>query len=342
MSEISGMLDLDEIFNEAAGDGLPSSAGEVAEKPSGHLPDEKSIPVPQKKEIDEESYNSILANLKRSFKESTELIEMLESLKVVETNSEDLQDMYTEQAIFESYCDGPYYEKVTSENKAEVKTIARNIRRKFLSAAHDMKVLKGEIDSIVGSVNNKSDLANMVVSLPESIPYSLLRWGIDLWILDPILISKFNNSRLKLYAWQTICYVYGKGMKLSDIKSKLNEMYKEDLGDKYEIELIKMKFFWSTVRGKKELTDEEKNTDSNTFNNYLLIVNEKGTAISNREEEVKVEGDEAVKTVSALKATEDIEPKSDSSIKEGFKKFINKIKSKFSKKEESSDDKKDE
>ena len=319
MSDFSGLLNLDEIFNENAAEDLP-------EKPQNDVYDAKSIPVPAKKEIDVATYNSILANLKKSFNESAQMIEMLEGLRIVETNSEDLQETYTEQAIFDSYCDGPYYERVTSENKAEVKSIAKNIRKKFLSAAHDMKVIKGEIDGIIGSVNDKGTLINTVLGIPSTIPYTLLKWGIDMWILDPILISKFNNSRLKLYAWQTICYVYGKGMKLADVKKKLNDMYKDELGDKYEIELVKMKFFFQTIRGKKELTEDEKNSDSNTFTNYLLIVNEKGTSISNKEENITVEGDAAVKTVSALKATEDIDPKSESSIKAGFKKLIEKIK----------------
>ena len=319
MSDFSGLLDLDEIFNE--------SAGEIGEKPAHRPADENSISVPASKEIDVKTYNDAITRLQKSFKESIDFMESLKSMRVVEHCTEDEQDTYTEQMIFESYCDGPYYEKVNAANKEEIKRIAKTIRNKFLSVAHDMKVIRGEIDSLGG---------------PGAIPYALLKWGIDMWILDPILISKFNNSRLKLYAWQTICYVYGKGMKLSDVKKKLNDMYKDELGDKYEIELVKMKFIWASIRGKKELTEDEKDSDSKIFNNYLLIVNEKGTPISNKEEEIKVEGDAAVKVVSALKATEEIEPKSESSIKAGFKKLIDKIKSKFSKKDESSDDKKDE
>lgn len=334
MSDFSGLLDLDEIFNE--------SAGEIGEKPAHRPADENSISVPASKEIDVKAYNDAITRLQKSFKESIDFMESLKSMRVVEHCIEDEQDTYTEQMIFESYCDGPYYEKVNAANKEEIKRIAKEIRTKFLSSAHDMKVLKSEIDKIVGSVNDKNTMINSAFSIPNSIPYTLLKWGIDMWIVNPILISKFNNSRLKLYAWQTICYVYGKGMKLADVKKKLNDMYQDELGDKYEIEIVKMKFFLPTIRGKKELTEDEKDRDSYRFTNYLLIVNEKGTSISNKEEEIKVESDAAVKMVSALKATEDIEPSSESSIKSGFKKLIEKIKSKVSKKKKDEDKSEDE
>ena len=328
----------DEVFNESSeNDNVMEEAQELV--------------------LTESEFYSTLNRFKQQMFESIELIEMMEQGRIVSETTQDEQDMYTEQMIFESYCDGPYYEKVNVANKEEIKRIAKQIRDKFLSRTFKKSDTSGgwiKGDKINGDTVTKNKLIRFTVSITSfvkgwgRIP-NIIMWLVpalasffNVWVLDPKIISKFNNSRLKLYAWQTICYVYGKGMKLSDVKKKLNDMYKDELGDKYEIELVKMKFIWASIRGKKELTEDEKDSDSKIFNNYLLIVNEKGTPISNKEEEIKVEGDAAVKVVSALKATEEIEPKSESSIKAGLKKLIDKIKSKFSKKDESSDDKKDE
>ena len=329
MSDFSGLLDLDEIFNE--------SAGEIGEKPAHRPADENSISVPASKEIDVKTYNDAITRLQKSFKESIDFMESLKSMRVVEHCTEDEQDTYTEQMIFESYCDGPYYEKVNAANKEEIKRIAKQLRGRMMNDAHSIK-------GIIGTISSKGmTVLDVGFSLfPITWIPNILKYAFDMWVIDPILITKLNNSRLKLYAWQTICYVYGTSYTLAEVKEKLNNEFSNILGDNYEIEIVKMKFILAAHRGKTALTDEEKGSTPERFSSYLLIVNEKGTPISNKEEEIKVEGEKAIKLVSELKAVEDIKPTSESSIKAGFKKLVDKIKSKFSKKDETSDNKNDE
>ena len=154
-------------------------------------------------------------------------------------------------------------------------------------------------------------------------------------------MTRFNNEKIKIRSWQTVCYLRsGRKITVNQALEKLNEYFKDDLGDKYELETIKMKFFFPTIRGKKELTEDERNSRANYINNYLLIVNEKGTPIPN-EEEIKVEGHNSEELALTMAAMDEIDPSGDS-VKDKFKQLLEKIKSKFSKKDESSDDKKDE
>ena len=314
-------LDIDQI--------MESGLGEIGEKPSGHLYDANSISVPNKKEIDVQTYNDALNRLQDSFNETVKFMKNVSiNYNIVEHTTDDLaQDFFTDRAVFESYCNGPYFEKVNAANKYEIKEIAKRIRSRLLDEAHDMKGLGATITHKLRLLHDIIHSINPFVAIINIIKY----WS-GMWVIDPILISKFNNSRLRLYAWQTVCYLYGRSYTLAEVKKKMNNEFSDILGEKYEIEIIKMKFFFPTVRGKDALSDYEKSDTANVFNNYLLIINEKGTSVSNREETIHLQGEQAAKYVTALKMTEDIEPKSESSIKAGFNKLIEKLKSKFSKK----------
>ncbi len=324
-------LDIDQITE--------SGLGEIGEKPSGHPYDANSIPIPNKKEIDVQTYNDALTRLQNSFNETVKFMKNVSiNYNIVEHTSENLaQDFFTDRAIFESYCDGPYFEKVSAENKHEIKALAKRLRKRLLDQAHN-------INGIGATISHKLRLLSDIIGSinPLVLIITIIKYGFDMWIIDPILISKFNNNRLNLYAWQTICYLYGRSYTLGDLKKKLNNEFADVLGEKYEIEIIKMKFFYPTIRGKKELDEYDKGTDSNYFNNYLLIVNEKGTPIPNREETIHLKGEKAAKYAAALKLTEDIEPSSESSIKSGFNKLIEKIKSKISRKKKDEDKSDDE
>ena len=302
--------------------------------------------------LTESEFYSTLNRFKQQMFESIELIEMMEQGKIVPEATEDEQDTYTEQMIFESYCDGPYYEKVNAANKEEIKRIAKQIRDKFLSRTFKKSDTSGgwiKGDKINGDTVTKNKLIRFTVSITSfvkgwgRIP-NIIMWLVpalasffNVWVLDPKIISKFNNSRLKLYAWQTICYLLpGRKITFNELLDKMNNYFKDELGDKYELNVVKMKFFIATLRGKKELTEDEKNSPAKCFACYLLIVNEKGTPISNKEEEIKVEGKNAEEIKNALDALNDIEPpSSEASMKDKVKQLIDKVKSKFSKKDES-------
>ena len=250
-----------------------------------------NIPVPQKAEISVETYNAALKKLQQSLKESAELIDCLSDMRtqIMEEEAQEIdnnQEHYTEQLMFESYCDGPMFEKVEEANKEEIRSIAKKIRTQMLSMK---RLVKNNLFKLKGSnITNMTYMADVLGSSATgtsaiSALKSLIIWGSNMWIIDPAIISSFNNSELKLKSWQTICFFLPIGGKnIGAMKTTLNTEFKDILGDKYEIGVVKVKFVAGTFRGKKEADDNE-SPAMNDLNNYLLVVNQKGTALSNKE-----------------------------------------------------------
>ena len=65
--------DLKDVYSEGA--------NEIAERPSAKIKDQYEVPVPKSSDIPLDAYSKQLADLKRSFKENCELIEMIDGSK---------------------------------------------------------------------------------------------------------------------------------------------------------------------------------------------------------------------------------------------------------------------
>ena len=76
----------DESYNESSdlddllSDYMQEGSGEIPERPSARPYDEKSIPSARSSEIDQSVYNKQIENLKRSFKESVDIIESMKAM----------------------------------------------------------------------------------------------------------------------------------------------------------------------------------------------------------------------------------------------------------------------
>lgn len=96
---------------------------------------EVKIPVPEKTELTASVYNDALAKLKNLMKESAEIMQSLVDVEIVQESVETLQERFTEEvineAIFESYNNGPYFEAVTRDDKVAVKEIVDKIKAKI-------------------------------------------------------------------------------------------------------------------------------------------------------------------------------------------------------------------
>lgn len=86
---------------------------------------DKEQPTKAAIEIDEDTYNSAIDKLQQSFKEAADTMELLRSAKIVESAHVD-QDIVAD-AIYE-YAMGPMFEKVTNDDKDEVKKIVSDIK----------------------------------------------------------------------------------------------------------------------------------------------------------------------------------------------------------------------
>ena len=208
------------------------------------------------------------------------------------------QTMHTAHCIFESYADGPIFEKVDRANKHEISRIARKIRDRLIK-------FDAADEGIIGILDQKLRVFPHYI---QNILFEVLKIFLNFWVIDPALISFFNNDRLKMYSWQTVCYIFGGSNTLKDVKDVLNEKYQDILGDKYELDIIKLKFIFPTIRGKKELSEEEYDDTPNWFDNYLVIVNEKGTPVSNKTEKVKLTSEKEINLVKSFKKLEDVKP----------------------------------
>ena len=297
----------------------------------------ESIVIPKKTEIGVDSYNSAISALQKTFKEAADVIDSLEQLReqVLVEQQEEIdfeQENYTERALFESYCDGPIFEKVQDIDKKEVRRIAKKIREKMMSFDRIRKngyfSLRGTSTTVWRRINN---ILNGIQSGLSAFVWQFIVWGTNMWIVDPAIIVRFNNSELNLRAWQTICYLVPRSGKISSIKKELNDEFKDILGDKYEIQFVKLKVIFAPWLGKREMEDDE---DARGFHNILMIVGEKGTSTSNKEMSIKVDNEKGAKTLTVLKVLAD--NKADTKSKEGFINSITniftKIKDKFSKK----------
>ena len=151
--------DIDENINESGNNEIPEKPtakleGDTTNQlPGGEQPatrpkDETKIMTGSGTEIKADVYNSAMDALKKSFKEATELIDMLTNCTIVESTLEDQQDEFTENAIYESYINGPYFERVARTDKDEVKEIVKSIKSKITSKC------KGKNQNFISPINS--------------------------------------------------------------------------------------------------------------------------------------------------------------------------------------------
>lgn len=246
-----------------------------AEAPSGKLYDAAGIPVPKATVISAETYNSALTALKKSFKEGYDILGMLENAEVVSSEVV-TQESFTENAIYEamvsSYYDGPVFEAVQNENKQEIKTVAKKVRKSLCKFTRSIKWYFKKINT-----------------------------GERLGLLDPFFLTTMSDG-LKLRTWQMVCLMFpARGTAVGDSIKSLNDEFKEDLGDKYELKLVKVSIGW-IKNDIEDLTDEDKANTRKLSKYYLCVVDEKG-AKQPDEIEVKINKADLAKLLKAQEAS---------------------------------------
>lgn len=218
--------DIDENINESGNNEIPEKPtakleGDTTNQlPGGEQPatrpkDETKIMTGSGTEIKAEVYNSAMDALKKSFKEATELIDMLTNCTIVEKSAADLQAEFTENAIYESYINGPYFERVDRTDKDEVKEIVKSLKSKI-------------------AANCKGKNAKFYQ------PNKFMRWFVS---------GEWWNTRL----WQILGVVLIEEHNVDEIAKDLTEKFKDELGE-YKIlptrtprsflDLFRTKFNW--------------------------------------------------------------------------------------------------
>lgn len=225
---------------------VPVPGGD-AETPSKKPYDNSSVSIPSKTTLTTDQYNQAISNLKKSFKEAVEVLDLMENVTVVEKTTEQLQKEYTERvlekAMLEAYEDGPIFEKVSRSDKDDVKGIVRKIRSKV------KKQIKGEKYHFY---EPHAFLRILTAPIPVVGGLNALAGIQQIW-----------TNRL----WQVIGIVHAESGNIKELIAKLNDSLKEDLGDYKIIEakaisalydILKARFGWK-----------------NSYSAYFLIVDKK-------------------------------------------------------------------
>lgn len=263
----------------------PSIPGGGGEKPSAKAADGTNPSIPGKATLTTSEWGAAMSALKNSFKEGVQILEILENANIVDISLEEQQRLHTEalmqEAVFESFCDGPMFEAVKAEDKGEIKKITKEIKKKLCKFSRNIKWY-----------------------------FSKTPAGRKLGFLDPMVLAACSGD-LKLVAWQTIAILYpGKGTTLGSTLSDLNEEFAEALGEKFKLKAIRFNSILGAPSGIKDVDEKEQGEKRKYWSMYVLIVDSKD-AETPKSFEVKLEG-EAAKTVKAA-----IEGTKTAALKEG-------------------------
>jgi len=111
-----------------------SVPGGDGESPSAKPYDASSISIPSSTTITTTEHNKMMSALKQSFKEGVQVLELLEKFEVVNKTLDEIQHEFTEaavdNAIFESYLEGPFFEASDEPNKKQIKAVVKKVQSK--------------------------------------------------------------------------------------------------------------------------------------------------------------------------------------------------------------------
>lgn len=248
---------------------------EATEAPSSKPSDAASIPIPKGTEISVDAYNAALAALKKSFSEGVSIIEMLENVKINNNNDiESLQNQYTEaaisEAIFESYINGPYYEAVDNPDKKEIKKVVNaivkvapkdNVDKYRLSVFRSpiQDAIEGGKKELIGGAIITALVSGIGFALTRNVQLgkALLRIGAAFTAgktvggavgsvlggqASKVIIKKLQkDGTFKSKLWQMVGVFNTVGDPLDTIIKHYTEKFKEQLGEKYILNAIKLK-----------------------------------------------------------------------------------------------------
>ena len=226
----------------------------TSETPKAKPYDASSVSVPTKVTLTADVYNNALSALKKSFKESVDIIEMLENAEVINKSIEEQQEEYIESVIGDqllaAYENGPIFEAVKRGDKDAVKDIVRSLRSKIKDDLHDAKV-KFYKPNLVARA-----LAGLVLPLEANASIQQI-WQTRLWQVLGVCLVEAGN--------------------IKDVADNLTKKYESELGE-YKIlyaaayptlaDLFRVKFNWKNSKGcyflmvdkklPKELTEFQK------------------------------------------------------------------------------------
>lgn len=233
----------------------PSGGGEMGPK------------IPQSIEITSDAWKASMQALQKSFKEGIELMQMLESCRIVDKTPEQKQQEYMEdvmvEAVMTAYEDGPLFEAVDRDDKNAVKKIVRSLRPKVKKQLKEDGVSFYESSAVTKALIAVAGTAGTVVA--STLHPLLGAAAISSGSLNgaAALFQQLWNTRL----WQIVGVVHLESGNISNVMNELTEQFKEELGE-YKfihfaavdtiVDTFKKRFGWK-----------------NTKNTYFILIDKK-------------------------------------------------------------------
>ena len=213
----------------------PSIPGGDNEKPTAKPADgESGYSEPKSVTLTADTYNDAIDLLQKSFKEAYEITGMLRNATIVEKTAEDLQMEYIDDLILESFSEGPIFEAVAREDKKELKSIVKKIRKPVI------KTLQG------------NGISAKKIGFLDKTNHVLGGFG----------GSSGLNKDIGGKMFQMLCTVKCSESDLKKILENINKTFEKDLG-KYKI----LSVYAGGINA-----DSSKMENSNVRNEYLLFV----------------------------------------------------------------------
>lgn len=215
------------------------------EAPNSKPHDAASISIPSKATLTEEERNEYLKQVQRSFQEGIEVINMITEATIVSKTIEDKQIDFMESAIDEavlnSLDNGPVFEAVDRSDKNDVKKIVTALRKKMPEEFKE-NGMKFYTVKIMASV-----IKNVIFGAVGGAVTNAITGGIAGGV------GTFFTKRF----WQILGLCYMESGNIKDLVDRLNEKYKEELGE-YKIlqskagmgivSLFRVKFNWKNEK----------------------------------------------------------------------------------------------
>ena len=237
-------------------DGM-SVPGGVKEKPN-NVPSDHA-PSANKTEITADEYNKAVNDLQKSFKEFADIAAAIANLKIVDTNSFNesannnaaaFLEVAMDNAFMEAYENGAFFEAVERKDKKEVKAIVAKLRSSLPNS------LKED--------NIKFYKTNM---------FGRLIWDTITVVAVKDLITTEENTYnsysafLQQRLWQIVGVINIEKQNISTVLKRLNEEYKDELGEykilalqvtKDLVDLFRTKLGWKNVKKSFFITVDRK------------------------------------------------------------------------------------
>jgi len=243
-----------------------SVPGGVKEKPN-NVPSDHA-PSANKTEITADEYNKAVNDLQKSFKEFADIAAAIANLKIVDTNSFNesannnaaaFLEVAMDNAFMEAYENGAFFEAVERKDKKEVKAIVAKLRSSLPNSLKEDNI-KFYKTNMVGR------LIWDVVTAPSnliSMPVHDINININTISRGKSSFGTFLSQRL----WQIVGVINIESQNIGTVLKRLNEEYKDELGEykilalqvtKDLVDLFRTKLGWKNVKKSFFITVDRK------------------------------------------------------------------------------------